>query len=178
MGKIILITGGSRSGKSDFAQKKAEETSNSRLYIATCPPLDSELEERIKRHQAAREGLGWQTVEEQLNISDVIEKNEEYSVILIDCLTLWINNIQYKAEVEKKCIDENHITEVTSDLIDICKKTDSTIFFVTNEVGSGIVPESAETRLYRDLVGRCNQYIGAAADEVFFVTCSVPLQIK
>ena len=178
MATIILITGGSRSGKSTYAEKRAESKLGNKLYIATCPRLDDEMNERINKHVKARENRGWHTIEEELEITSVIEQNSQAEIILVDCLTLWINNLLYHGSKYASVLDENQIESLCLKLIAAGRNHRGIIFFVTNEVGSGIVPESSETRLYRDLVGKCNQVIAAHADEVVLVSCGIPLTLK
>lgn len=178
MGKIILVTGGSRSGKSSYAQKRAEELSRRKLFIATCPKVDNEIDNRISQHQQERDGKGWITIEEEVKLREVIESQENIDVILVDCITLWINNLLYGALHANKTVSENDIEHHVNQIMESCSKIKATVIIVSNEVGSGIIPESPETRLYRDLVGRCNQCIGARADEVVFVTCGIPNRIK
>lgn len=178
MARVILVTGGSRSGKSSYAQRRAEEAASKKLFVATSPNVDAEMNERIEKHKQDRLGKGWDTVEEQVNLTQVIDSNQDYKVILIDCLTLWINNLMFQEEEAQQDIDEKTVEKLCRKLSHCCTSHPGTIFFVTNEVGSGIVPESATTRLYRDLVGRCNQVIAAFADEVILVSCGIPLTLK
>ena len=178
MSKIILVTGGSRSGKSSFAQGTAETISEKKVFIATCPSIDPEMDDRIQKHRDERRGKGWDLCEEEHDLVSVVEKHFDYDVILIDCMTLWINNLMYFAEKENKNFSEDGMSEKCNALLHACRKHSGTILFVTNEVGSGIIPESATVRLYRDLVGRCNQILGKAADQVILVTCGVPLYLK
>lgn len=177
MHKLILITGGARSGKSRYAQKRAEETAGSKCFLATCPPIDPEMDERIINHKKDRLGKGWDTVEEQLDIAGVI-KRLEHSVVLVDCLTLWVNNILYSHEIKKEICGEQEIVRRCEQLIEAVTDSDACVILVTNEVGMSIVPDNASARLFRDLVGRCNQVLAAAADEVILVSCGIPLKMK
>ena len=93
MGDVVLVTGGSRSGKSDYARRLAESLAGPRVFIATCPPVDEEIEERIRRHQESRRAAGWHTIEEQVALADILRGAGRYRVVLVDCLTLWINNL-------------------------------------------------------------------------------------
>lgn len=176
MSEIILVTGGSRSGKSRFALELAEKTTSKRLFLATSPAVDKEFDERIVLHKKEREGRGWQTVEEEIDLCSVIdEKKEEIELFLIDCLTLWVNNLLFKNNNELS-LDE--LKDECSNLIEKIKEYAGTVILVTNEVGLGVVPENKLARLYRDLVGSCNQLIAAEADRVFLVSCGIPLQLK
>lgn len=177
MQKIVLITGGGRSGKSSFAQKSAEQTADNRLYIATCPVIDEEMAARVRKHQLQR-GDGWNTLEEEINLSDAIKQSAVYPVILVDCLTLWINNLMYQAELNGDEVWEDQVEEKCIEILNTCKSIDTTVFFVTNEVGMGIVPENAISRRFRDLSGRCSQTIAAGADEVYLCVSGIPMRIK
>ena len=176
--KIILVTGGSRSGKSSYAQKEAENISGKKLFIATCPAIDTEMDRRVAIHKEDRIGKGWETLEEETDLVNAIQTNHTASVMLIDCLTLWINNLLYKKSLISQRIDEQEVSFLCSNILKECNNYPGTVFFVTNEVGSGIVPESEYTRLYRDLVGRCNQVIAGSADQVILVSCGIPLFLK
>lgn len=175
---LILITGGSRSGKSAFAQQRAEQIQSERWFIATCPYTDPEMDERIHRHQQAREGRGWQSIEEPLFLDKAIENCSPKATILIDCLTLWINNLMYQSEQDNEKMEEDRGAELARQLGSAALAHQGTVLMVTNEVGLGIVPDNPMARLYRDLVGRCNQIIASMADQVFLVTCGIPTQIK
>ncbi len=175
---IILITGGSRSGKSAFAQKMAEDRPGTRLFVATCPVIDPEMAQRIKLHRQQRQSAQWQTVEEPLDISLVLNRNREQDTILIDCLTLWVNNIMYEAHKCNQAVDESQISEKIKEVLVAAAQCSGKIIFVTNEVGLGIVPENQAARLYRDLVGRCNQLVGTAADQAYLLSCGIPLRLK
>lgn len=178
MAEIILITGGSRSGKSAFAQQLAEQQAGARLFLATCPVTDSEMGERIQRHIADRRQSGWETVEEQVEITGQLAVATGYGVVLIDCLTLWVNNLMFDFQRGGKALNEDCITEKTIELVAAAGKCPARVIFVTNEVGAGIVPDNRDARLYRDLIGRCNQQVAAAADSVYLVSCGIPMQIK
>jgi len=178
MAKIVLITGGCRSGKSDFALQKAKKMAGSRLFIATSPVTDIEMEDRIKKHKEVRGKQNWQTVEEEIEIIRELELNPDKSVILIDCLTLWINNLMYAAGCKKKTFGDDQVFKLCDNLMAVAGRCEGTVIIVTNEVGMGIVPEDRQTRMFRDLVGRANQTIAARSDEVYLVTCGIPVRIK
>ncbi|CAK8719482.1 bifunctional adenosylcobinamide kinase/adenosylcobinamide-phosphate guanylyltransferase [Candidatus Electrothrix laxa] len=173
-----LITGGSRSGKSAFAQQQAEQINAPRLFIATCPRIDPEMDERIHRHQQDREGLGWQTAEIPLRLAEELERTPAGTTVLIDCLTLWINNLMYEAEQKEQEISEGQMSALAEELARAARNHQGQVFLVTNEVGLGIVPDNPLVRRYRDLVGRCNQVIAAFADQVFLVSCGIPMRLK
>jgi adenosylcobinamide kinase/adenosylcobinamide-phosphate guanylyltransferase len=178
MADIIMITGGSRSGKSTYAQNRAEEAGGSLLYIATCPAIDAEMEGRIRRHREARATKGWETIEEPVDLAGTLLKNGEGKTVLIDCLTLWINNLMYEAQKREESFTEENIIVHCRNLVLASQKISGTVFFVTNEVGMGIVPDNETARLYRDIAGRCNQEIAKAAKEVAFLVSGIPLLIK
>ena len=180
MGNITLITGGTRSGKSDFALELAENTSLSaeRIFVATCPKIDDEINERIRKHQEEREGHGWITVEEQLDIYGIIEKIDKPSVVLIDCMTLWVNNLLYNAEMNKHDFSEQDMVKESKRIVELVRRKKIELFCVTNEVGMGIVPADKKSRYYRDLVGKCNKTIATLSDNAFLVSCGIPLKLK
>lgn len=178
MAEIILITGGSRSGKSAFAQKTAEALSGPRAYIATCPVIDPETEERIRKHREVRRGKGWETIEETVDLAGAIRRAGACRVLLVDCLTLWINNLLYEAEKRGEIFTEEAAVGRCRELTDSCGTFGGTVIFVTNELGMGIVPDSETARRFRDIAGRCNQEIAAAADTVTLVVSGITLNLK
>lgn len=178
MTRIILVTGGNRSGKSNYAQKLAESLSGRRIYIATCPVIDSEMAARVKKHREARAPSAWDTIEAPLDLTGAVKNAGGNSTLLIDCLTLWVNNVLYEAQQEGRNITEEQITALCGNIIRTCRQRDGTVIFVTNEVGMGIVPDNPLAREFRDLAGRCNQTIAAEADEVWFIVSGIPMKIK
>jgi len=178
MAKIILITGGARSGKSDYAQKRAEELSGEHFFIATCPVIDEEMNDRIKRHKQDRANGLWKTIEEEINIPQAISALPSRSVCLADCLTLWVNNLMYRAELACGEFTEDAMLSHTKALLISATNHEGTVFFVSNEVGMGVVPDNSSARRYRDCVGRCNRQIAAVAEEVILVSCGLPLFFK
>ncbi|MBN2643950.1 MAG: bifunctional adenosylcobinamide kinase/adenosylcobinamide-phosphate guanylyltransferase [Desulfuromonadaceae bacterium] len=147
--------------------------------IATCPVIDKEMNERIARHRFERQGRGWETREapEQL-IEAVRQAGNEFDVLLIDCLTLWVNNLFYRAQQEKLEITEQHMTELSSRLVRAWQECGKSLIVVSNELGMGLVPTDSASRLYRDLVGRCNQTVAAAATEAIFMVSGRPVPLN
>ncbi|MGX9726578.1 MAG: bifunctional adenosylcobinamide kinase/adenosylcobinamide-phosphate guanylyltransferase [Candidatus Electronema sp. VV] len=175
---LALITGGSRSGKSAFAQQRAEALAAPRLFVATCPRIDPEMDGRILRHQQERQGKGWQTAEEPLRLAETLRRRPAEETVLIDCLTLWISNLMHEAEQQGGALDEEHVSALTKELCQTASRRRGQVILVSNEVGLGIVPDNPAARRFRDLAGRCNQTAAAAADEVFLVCCGIPLRLK
>lgn len=178
MGEIILVTGGSRSGKSAYAQRLAESIPGPRVFVATGLPIDDEMRDRIRKHQEARKVRNWQTLEEPLDLSAAIGKASNARCILVDCLTLWINNLMYQGEQAGVTVSESDIHRHCHQLLAACARYPGTILFVTSEVGMGIVPDNPLSRLYRDLVGRCNQIIADASNRVILLVSGQPLELK
>ena len=173
MKEIIFIIGGCRSGKSRHALELAEKNSGSiKSFIATCMPLDDEMKERIDRHKKERD-KSWTTIEAPVELPEVInEKSREGDVILVDCLTLWINNLL----MEKQ--DPDIIHQCIHKLILALKEVKCPIILVSNEVGAGIVPENRLARQFRDYAGFVNQKVAACADRVIWMVAGIPVSIK
>lgn len=176
MNQIILVTGGARSGKSLYAEKRTAEFSGRRAYIATAPIMDEEMARRIKLHQERRTGNGWFNIEEECDLVSALRKAEERhcGAVLVDCLTLWISNLMFR----KEAFSEMEMKAETEKLIDALKAFPGLAVLVINEVGQGIVPENALARLFRDCSGRCGQMIAGVADEVWYCVCGIPMKIK
>ena len=178
MSKLMLITGGSRSGKSSYAQQTAELLPGPRFFIATCRICDQEMAARVSRHQKARCAADWLTIEEPLDLAGALRAAAPGNVLLVDCLTIWINNLMYEAEKKGSPITATEIAAACQEVLVACRDLEGTVIFVTGEVGMGIVPENPLARLYRDCVGTCNQLMAAAAGQVTLVTCGLPLFLK
>ena len=178
MAELTLITGGARSGKSSLALELAEAKSSPgrRIFVATCPVIDPELSDRVARHCRERSGRGWQTVEEELDLASVFASSPHQATIVVDCLTLWVNNLMYRAGEEG--FGESEMAHRCRELILALEQFPGRVILVTNEVGLGVVPEYPAARLYRDLVGRCNRQLAAAAQRVILVSCGLPLYLK
>lgn len=178
MRRIILVTGGARSGKSSHALRLARSQPSPRAFIATCPPVDEEMREKIRHHREERNPDLWKTIEEETDLKAAIGRARDFPVILVDCLTLWVYNLMQKAEKEERELNELEMARVCRETIRECRNQEGTILFVTNEIGMGIVPEEAVSRRFRDLVGRCNQTIADEAHEVIFLVSGQPLHVK
>ena len=169
MKRIILITGGARSGKSSYAEKLALSLSPNPVYMATARVWDEEFRQRVIRHQEAR-GPEWTNLEEEKELS---RHDVSGRVVLIDCVTLWCTNfffdLQGHVDSSLKAVKEefNRFTA-----------QDATFIFVTNEIGLGGTSENELQRKFTDLQGCMNQYIAAQADEVIMMVCGIPLKIK
>ena len=169
MKRIILITGGARSGKSSYAEKLALSLSPNPVYMATARVWDEEFRQRVIRHQEAR-GPEWTNLEEEKELS---RHDGSGRVVLIDCVTLWCTNfffdLQGHVDSSLKAVKEefNRFTA-----------QDATFIFVTNEIGLGGTSENELQRKFTDLQGWMNQYIAAQADEVIMMVCGIPLKIK
>jgi len=171
--KKTLITGGIRSGKSAHALKLAQDLSSLKIFLATAEALDGDMTTRIKNHQEER-GEAYQTIEEPLHIDTQLQNlPKDTSVVIIDCLTLWVNNLLYRLEG-----DEQKIQDKINAFLKILKTSPMNIFIVTNEVGLGIIPENKMTRHYIDLLGRLNQYVAEISDEVILMVSGIPQKIK
>jgi adenosylcobinamide kinase/adenosylcobinamide-phosphate guanylyltransferase len=169
--RITLILGGARSGKSTQAQQLAEQNWHHPLYLATAEILDPEMAERVKLHRQQR-GSKWSCVEEPLDLARVIlDATPPRDVIMLDCATLWLTNVLLKE-------GEPAVKKRTQELIDALTTSPTDVIIVSNEVGMGIVPESALGRTFRDLQGRLNQDLAAVADRVIFVIAGIPMNIK
>lgn len=178
MARIALITGGCRSGKSGFAQRVAEGLPPVRLYVATAPVTDAEMAARIEAHRQARRERGWETLESPLDLESAFQAGRTYSVCLVDCLTLWVNNLLFEAQNRGEAFGEGQVHTRAAAMLDAAERCAAPVIFVTNEVGGGIVPENPLARLYRDLIGRLNQIVAARADWVALVACGLPLNLK
>jgi adenosylcobinamide kinase/adenosylcobinamide-phosphate guanylyltransferase len=165
---LTLVLGGARSGKSRYAEATVMATPAPWIYVATAEPFDDEMKARIAEHRGRRGGQ-WQTVEAPLDLAGAIAGAPPAATLLVDCLTLWLNNLIFK----KRDID----TE-TGRLEAAIAARQAPAVLVSNEVGSGIVPENAEARRFRDLQGRLNQQIAARADRVVLLVAGLPLVVK
>ena len=172
MKETILVIGGCRSGKSSQALYLAEQIPGQKIFIATCMPQDKEMEQRVLRHRQQRSSA-WETLEVPIFIPEAIQKNgTKGHVILVDCLTLWINNLILNDDNPENI--DNHIQKLTQSI----EKVECPVILVSNEVGTGIVPENNLARLYRDITGFANQKIAACVDRVIWMVAGIPVKIK
>ncbi len=170
--RVVLILGGVRSGKSRYAQQLA--ASGERVaFIATAEGRDEEMAERIARHREDRPST-WTTIEVAIDLPQaLLQCNGTFDTILVDCLTLWASNLMEH--------EQQHIERITSHidrLVRTLQKISSTVVLVSNEVGSGIVPDNEMGRAYRDVLGGINQRVAAVADEVLLLVAGCPLIVK
>ena len=186
MGKLILITGGARSGKSSLAEDMARRQGDRVLYIATATVSDEEMRERVRLHQARRPS-GWETWEGHRQLDRVFrESGRRFQTVLLDCVTLLMTNLLYdclgdhmeEASPEEYEKAEEAITQEVDRILAGIRETEAQCLLVTNEVGSGIVPENRLARYFRDMAGRINARIARAADEVHLVVCGCDLRVK
>jgi adenosylcobinamide kinase / adenosylcobinamide-phosphate guanylyltransferase len=166
-----LILGGARSGKSVLAERLALEACVGRagpaVYVATAQPRDREMADRIAEHQARR-GAAWRTIDAPIEIMEPLRANAD-SVVLLDCLTLWLANLLEASRNPER---------ETSVLVATIAERRAPSFLVANEVGLGLVPQTPLGRIFRDEAGRLNQRVAAACDRVLFVAAGLPLQLK
>ena len=169
MKRIILITGGARSGKSGYAEKLALSLSDAPVYLATARIWDEEFRERVRRHQARR-GPQWTNIEEEKLLS---RHDLSGRVVLVDCLTLWATNFFFDLDS-----DVDRALAALQAEFDRFTAQDATFILVTNEIGMGGTSENDIQRRFTDLQGWMNQYVAAKADEVILMVSGIPVKIK
>jgi adenosylcobinamide kinase/adenosylcobinamide-phosphate guanylyltransferase len=175
MGKIILITGGQRSGKSRYAEELALSLSDHPVYVATAHIWDEEFRQRVLHHQERR-GPQWTNIEDERKLS---RHNLTGQVAVIDCITLWCTNFFFdrnKPDNEQPTVDE--ALKLLKEEFNRFTNQDATLIFVTNEIGAGGVSTDVIQRRFTDLQGWMNQYIAQKADEVILMVCGIPVKIK
>jgi len=168
MSKSILVTGGARSGKSAFAERLARNLGPEAIYIATAEAHDAEMAARIAAHRARR-GEGWTTREAPLDLIGALDATDGKAPRLVDCLTLWLSNLM---------LADRDWQAKGRALAEAIPRQTAPVVIVTNEVGSGIVPENALARAYRDAAGQLNQMIAAAVDDVYLTVSGIPVKVK
>mgnify|MGYP006301338997 CR=1 FL=1 len=185
MSKIILVTGGARSGKSSYGESMLKKLNGKKGYIATAVAFDQGMKDRIRKHKAMRPD-DWETFELNYNISKHIEKiSNRCDSIILDCITVFISNIFYKENInwDKITNEEIDILEQKIDneielIISKVRKHNINMVIVTNEIGSGIVPANKHTRVYRDIVGRINQKLAKLSDKAYACISGIPIELK
>ncbi|MGL5175695.1 MAG: bifunctional adenosylcobinamide kinase/adenosylcobinamide-phosphate guanylyltransferase [Cetobacterium sp.] len=186
MGKIIYVTGGARSGKSSFAEKKVLEMQKEKIYVATAISFDDEMKERVRLHKIQR-GEDWITIEGYKNICETLSEYKKLSgVVLLDCLTNMVtNNMIMDREIdwdsitqdELRVIEDEIKTEVQN-LVDFIKESSLDMVVVSNEVGMGLVPPYALGRYFRDIGGRINQLVAKESHEAYLIVSGLELKLK
>jgi adenosylcobinamide kinase/adenosylcobinamide-phosphate guanylyltransferase len=165
----LFVLGGAKSGKSRYAQTRAEALGIARTYIATAQAFDEEMRDRIARHQADRE-TGWETIEEPIYLAEAIAAHSAPNrVLVVDCLTLWTTNL---------LLAEHDIAAATGQLTDAIWAAPGPVILVANEVGQGIVPDNPLARRFRDEAGLVNQRVAATVDEAQLLMAGLPLKLK
>lgn len=180
MGDVWFVTGGARSGKSRFAERLAANTGLEVVYVATLEPLDTEMEHRIARHQRERPA-SWRTVEAPHDVLSALDAAPLEACVLLDCLSLWVTNLLLTGPPEPGPEDVALLAEATEDrLSDLLVRAASRrgpLIVVTNEVGSGLVPENALGRAFRDVLGWANQQVAAASDRAWLLVAGRAVEL-
>jgi len=178
-----LIIGGARSGKSRLAERRAAESGLQVVYVATAQALDGEMSQRIAHHQARR-CADWRLVEEPLDLAGALRRNAAPAVcLLVDCLTLWLSNLLLAGDAARQAEAGEAIScrcpgDATQTLIDTLPQLPGRVILVSNEVGCGIVPMGALSRLFADEQGRLNQRLAAVCERVTLVVAGLPLELR
>ncbi|MBD0786814.1 bifunctional adenosylcobinamide kinase/adenosylcobinamide-phosphate guanylyltransferase [Vibrio sp. Y2-5] len=176
---VRLILGGARSGKSSFAEKLAKnnvhfDSTKALHYVATAIAFDEEMVARIQHHQNQR-GEGWIEHESPYELAQTLKLLSNDDVVLVDCLTLWLNNVIYNHGQMRNSIQ---IKLVIKHLIDVLKQSPADITLVSNEVGMGLTPEGEVSHLFIEHAGLMNQWIGEISTEVIFVAAGLAKVLK
>lgn len=185
MGKLILVTGGARSGKSTFAEDTVRKMGERAVYVATSAVCDDEMRERVKKHRAQRPA-GWLTVEAYKDLDTKLEGVlGSVDAVLLDCITIMVSNLMLEKAMDWEGISAEEINEVEAavkleieKLINTAKKASVPFVIVTNELGMGVVPPYELGRAVRDIAGRANQMLAKAAEEVYLCISGIPVKIK
>lgn len=192
LSKMIMVTGGARSGKSSYAEAIAKSIGKNIIYIATAKRTDDEMITRIKKHIEQRPS-NWLTIEAYRGFDTILPKCVNgMDAILLDCMTIMTTNLMLDCPEVYDCTltqwddltmeqvqeVENNIHKEVQALINFAKSSELSFVFVTNEVGLGLVPEYKMGRDFRDISGRVNQILAKACDEVYFCVSGIPMRIK
>ncbi len=165
---LSLFLGGASSGKSALAERFVRKQAAPHVYLATAQALDDEMRLKILKHRADRGG-GWQTIEAPLDVAGALRKLPSGGAVLLDCATVWLSN---------HLLAEGNLSAETDDLVAALAACRAPVAIVSNEVGQGVVPDSALGRRFRDAQGRLNQRLAAEAGLVVFVTAGLPSVLK
>jgi adenosylcobinamide kinase/adenosylcobinamide-phosphate guanylyltransferase len=187
-GHITLVIGGARSGKSAWADQRAQQSGRQVLYVATATAGDDEMAERIAAHRSQRPSH-WRTIEEQDNLLHAVQANATPGdAVVVDCLTLWVSNVLLKGigperdanmmlptvwtAIEASVVNEAQV------LLSDARDRDLTLILVSNEVGMGVVPATSVGRHYRDILGRVNQVVGSTADALILMVAGLAVDLR
>lgn len=174
---VVLILGGARSGKSDYAQRLAGRIAERVLYVATASAGDDEMAERIARHRAARPAT-WDTVEAPLGVAAAVgEALRDHGAVLLDCLTMLTSNVLLADEEHPDAAEARLLADLDA-LCDLCAARGAALVIVSNEVGMGVVPAYSLGRVYRDMLGRANQHIARRAERVLLLIAGIPVDVR
>jgi adenosylcobinamide kinase / adenosylcobinamide-phosphate guanylyltransferase len=173
LSKSVFVIGGCRSGKSSYALELAERMpGNRRIFLATCVPRDDEMKQRVARHKLERSDQ-WEALEIPVQIPEAIEKySPDADVMLVDCLTLWMSNLLLEET------DMDGILHHVKLLTRAVEASRCPVILVSNEIGTGVVPENDLARFFRDAVGFANQSVAACCDRVIWTIAGIPVTIK
>lgn len=176
---IELVLGGARSGKSAFAERQMEKFTNV-VYVATATGVDDEMNARIYKHQQDRTDRSWQTIECPLKLAEFINDVDSEKAYLIECLSMWLNNLIYHCEQQQFSYEmiDCFLTEQREALLTVLQNSTITTVIVSNEVGFGITPMGQSTRLFVDHLGWLNQAIAKIATKVTLVCAGIPMTLK
>lgn len=179
---IILCTGGARSGKSEFAESYVLAQQGEKGYVATSQIFDDEMKDRIQKHQERR-GVMWHNYEVPLHLHEQWSQiADTCDVVLIDCVTMWVTNGLMAMGDLKNQDDANRfeafMLEEIENLLKAIEQTDTTVIFVTNELGLGIVPDNKMSRFFRDVAGKVNRRLATIADHVYMTISGITIDIK
>ena len=163
-----LVLGGINSGKSAFAESLVNRHATTPYYIATSAVLDCETQEKIVAHKKMR-GNNWHTIEETLHIGNALARIPAGSFVLVDCLTMWLNNLMFHQLNTEECVHQ---------LFQSLAQCDLDVTFVSNEIGLGGISENALTRKFARLQGSLNQSVAKEADHVAFIAAGLPIWLK
>lgn len=187
MSRLVLATGGARSGKSVFAEQYLESRFEEVAYIATAIAFDDEMKDRIAKHKAQRPSH-WHTYEAYKDLDELMgEIGKEHRACLLDCLTIMVTNRMMdaykeidwdKPNPERVNVLQSEILNEVKAFLEEARRQDLCLVMVTNELGMGIVPENPMARAFRDIAGRVNQLVASMADEVYLLVCGLPMTLK